>query len=296
MRTFAPALIIIVATVVAGGSQDGAIRPIAGGTFEASGAVGVANGVLFVDDGRPEELLWMALDDTGRQRSNVERVALGAAIPDMEGITTDGQYIYVVGSQSKKNAERAVGLARFTFDPKTKTVADMQTIPNLKGLIFDALPDVARAAGQKPGGLDIEGLAWDPAGRRLLLGLRSPAPNGNAVIIPATLKNPDGAFARENLSIAAGPVIRLPLAGAIRSLEFDAKAGEFTIISDGSTNGGSGFSYWRWSGRGVPSRLSVASPITDSTLKPEGIARVGVGPASYTLIVFDTSRYATISN
>ena len=43
------------------------IRPIIGGTFEASGVVNVpgSNGVLFVDDSRTTEILWMELAPDG---------------------------------------------------------------------------------------------------------------------------------------------------------------------------------------------------------------------------------------
>ena len=276
---------LVLASANTRGSDGDAALPIAGGTFEASGAVFVDEGVLFVDDGRPQELFWMALDAEGRQVGATETIPLTVAIPDMEGITTDGQHIYVVGSQSKKDSQRGAGLARFTFNAKTKRVSDVQSIADLKGLVFDALPDVQRAAGRKADGFNIEGLAWDPTGKRLLMGLRSPAPNGQALVIP--LHHAGGVFDRQRLTIARDDVITLPLGGGIRSIEFDEVAKGFRIIS--GTN--SEFAFWHWNGTATPRRETVVAQAADRALKPEGITRVGAGSASYTLVVFDTSRY-----
>jgi hypothetical protein len=73
------------------------------GIFEASGVVHApgTDGVLFVDDGRPDEIFWMRLDANGAKAGAVRPVPLGVNVVDLEGITTDGANFYVVGSQSK---------------------------------------------------------------------------------------------------------------------------------------------------------------------------------------------------
>ena len=61
-------------------ANNGPIVPIAGGTFEASGAVALDGGVLFVDDSRPDRLFWMAIDDEGRQKGTAEAIPLGVSV------------------------------------------------------------------------------------------------------------------------------------------------------------------------------------------------------------------------
>jgi hypothetical protein len=237
----------------------------------------------------------MTLDRGRRQSGHVDAIPLGARVRDMEGITTDGTYVYVVGSQSKKDSQPGVGLARFKFDPTSRHISDVQTVADLKSLVFSALPEVERAAGRKTDGFNIEGLSWDAQRRRLLLGLRSPTPNGHALIIPMTLRDADGPLTRDNLAIGTD-LIRLQIDGGIRSIEFDAVAGHFWIISGAAANREAGFAFWKWSGAGAPIRERVVAEITDRSVKPEGITRVRDGAESYTFVVFDTSRYTTITN
>ena len=59
-------ILVVIALVAASelvGEPSGP-RPIAGGTFEASGVIGVpgSNGALFVDDGQTNKIFWMELD------------------------------------------------------------------------------------------------------------------------------------------------------------------------------------------------------------------------------------------
>src|SRR5215216_6435396 len=86
----------------------------AGGTFEASGVAQVpgTDGVLFVDDGRPNEVFWMELGEDRKQSGAIKTIDIATNIIDLEGITTDGKYFYVVGSQSKSKGADLVGLAR----------------------------------------------------------------------------------------------------------------------------------------------------------------------------------------
>jgi Protein of unknown function (DUF3616) len=289
---------IVLATLVFAGSglqssNISAVFPIDGGTFEASGVVALSGGVLFVDDGRPDEVFWMPLDGAGRQTAPARSLNIGIPVHDKEGITTDGTHIYVVGSQSKKESAGGVGLVRFKFDAKTQQASDAQSIADLRGLIGRALPEVGRAAGKKEDGLNIEGLAWDAAGKRLLLGLRAPVIDGQALVIPMRVKHPDARFDAENVEIAANSAAKLPLGGGIRSIEYDAAAKDFTILSAGEGKSGT-FSLWRWNGSAAPQRRPLGAHVADRRAKPEGIARVTAGGSAYTFVVFDTSQYATL--
>jgi hypothetical protein len=64
-----------------------------GGTFEASGVAYVpgTDGVLFVDDGRPNEIFWMRLGSDRKQSGAIETIDIATSIIDLEGITTDAR-------------------------------------------------------------------------------------------------------------------------------------------------------------------------------------------------------------
>jgi hypothetical protein len=70
-------------------ASPGAGIPCDGGVYEASGVVQVpgTGGVYFVDDSRPGEILWMALDESGRQSGPIKPIEYGGSVADPEGIT-----------------------------------------------------------------------------------------------------------------------------------------------------------------------------------------------------------------
>jgi hypothetical protein len=106
------------------------MKSFAGGKFEASGVVHVpgTDSVLFVDDGRPGEVFWMQVDESGNQAGAVKPVRLGASVIDLEGITTGGSHYYVVGSQSKSKGSDREGLLQFKFDARRQQIEEVVSI------------------------------------------------------------------------------------------------------------------------------------------------------------------------
>ena len=126
----------------------------------------------------------------------------------------------------------------------------------------------------KEGGLNIEGLAWDPRRNRLLLALRSPIMDGHALARPAQAARPSGQFSIENLEVEGSRAIRMPLGGiGIRGIEFDARANVFRIISGASEDQGkTDFGLWEWNGDDQQPVLQETTRF-DNDLKPEGVAQ-----------------------
>jgi hypothetical protein len=147
----------------------------------------------------------------------------------------------------------------------------------------------------KKGGLNIEGLAWDPRQGRLLLGLRSPIIDGNALLVPLRLRDPRGAFTIDNLEVAGAGAIRLPLGGGgIRDIEYDERANLFRIISGAAEDQDqTDFSLWEWNGNEQQPALRETNRF-DESLKPEGVARVTAGGRDFIFIVFDSSGYTVM--
>ncbi|HYN84696.1 MAG TPA: DUF3616 domain-containing protein [Pyrinomonadaceae bacterium] len=268
-----------------------------GGTFEASGVAHVAgtDGVLFVDDGRTDEVFWMRLGEGGRQAGPIKAVGLGASVIDLEGITTDGSHFYVVGSQSKSEGGDLAGLVRFRFDAQGQRAGGVESISGLKRFLAENVAELRGMAERKykDGGINVEGIAWDARGRRLLLGLRSPVVDGHALVVPLRLRDPRAAFTSGNLEVEGAKAIRLPLGGAgVRSIEYDERAEAFRVITGAGPNAEKlDFKLWEWDGDAARPSLREAGTY-DRRLKPEGITRVSSGGRDFTFIVFDTSGYA----
>ena len=268
-----------------------------GGTFEASGVAHVpgTDSVLFVDDGRPNEIFLMQLGEDRKQAGAIKTINIATSIIDLEGITTDGEYFYVVGSQSKSKGADQAGLARFKFDTANQRAIDTQAASGLKKFLADNVDELRGLENTKynDGGINVEGIAWDPLNKRLLLGLRSPVVEGNALLVPLKLRDPKAAFSFDNLEVEGRKAIRLPLGGAgIRSIEYDESRKAFFLITGAGPNSEKmDFKTLEWSGNSATPALRELETF-DRRLKPEGITRVSTGGRDFVFIVFDTSGYA----
>src|SRR5688572_25970517 len=294
-------LLLLAAGIVLLGSPQAAapaaMTSFSGGTFEASGVVQVAgtDAVLFVDDGRPNEIFLMQLGEDRKQAGAIKRIDIATSIIDLEGITTDGEYFYVVGSQSKSKGTDQAGLARFKYDAASQRAAGTQAASGLKKFLADNVAELRGMENTKynDGGINVEGIAWDVQNRRLLLGLRSPVVEGHALVVPLKLRDPKAALSFDNLEVEGRKAIRLPLAGAgIRSIEYNESRKAFYLITGAGPNSEKmDFKTWEWSGEGATPTLRERETF-DRRLKPEGITRVSSGARDFIFIVFDTSGYA----
>jgi hypothetical protein len=281
-------------------SGGGGGTPFHGGEYEASGVIfvpGGTNAVLFVDDNRKDAVYWMQLDHSGSQFGEIKPVPLGVSVADAESITSDGPYYYVLGSQSHPKYGADNAWARFQFDPATHSVkGTTEIIRNLRPFLLDQIKEI-RGDGQRTaddGGLNIEGMAFDPIRKRFLLGLRAPLMSGNALVVPVTLKDPKGPFTLENLAV--GSSIQLPLGGqGIRDISYDPFLKSFLVISGAPEHGEkSSFKLWEWSG-------SDSSPASNddlreevslgSGIKPEGITHAVIEGKNFLFVVGDASQY-----
>ena len=272
----------------------GAETRLRGGTFEASGAAHVpdAQGILFVDDDRTREVMWLPFGSDGRAEPP-QRIRLTSEVVDPEGMTFDGRHHYLVGSQSKRTGSRGDGLVRFLFNAQTRRVEQVEAIKGLRAFLgthVAQLAGVERQTGDRS--LNIEAIAWDPAGERWLLGLRAPLVNGRALVVPIALADRNGEFSAANLVVPGGRAFELPLDGAgIRSLEFDSAIGAFRLITGAAMNEELlAFRLFTWRGPRENSAPALQKVFPAGT-KPEGITRLLIKGVSRTVVVYDGSGY-----
>lgn len=232
----------------------------------------------------------MRLGRDTKQAGEVVAVGLGVEVQDPEGITTDGSSFHVVGSQSKAKAGERSGLVRFRFDAARGRAEQVESLSGLKQFLAERVGELKGLGGgkAKEGGMSVEGLAWDPRGGRLLLGMRSPTPGGQALVIPLRPRDPRGALSYDNLEV--GETIRLPLGGlGVRGMEYDERPGAFRVISGAAEDQEKrDFGLWEWDGAGGLRETRKFG----RDLKPEGVTRAVAGGHEFLLVVFDSGGYS----
>ncbi len=166
--------------------------------FNASGVVEVGPGrFLFVDNHDPSALFELALDSDGNEAERISRRPFAGLaegeLRDPEGLArVDGgsetilvvaSSLCVLGANGSGRQQVCDGLVRVRYTPHGDLQA--QAMPGFRDWLLRQVPSIAEAAQREPdaGGLNIEGLAWDPRARTLLFGLRGPADRGIVTVI-----------------------------------------------------------------------------------------------------------------
>jgi hypothetical protein len=184
---------------------------------------------------------------------------------DLEGAARIGDRAFWIGSHGRnRNAKERLNRCRlFATDITLRDTAVTLTAVGkpCKSLLPALLNDrrfaqfhfdkAARLAPNESGALNIEGLAATAQGQ-LLIGFRSPIPQGQALLIP--LCNPNEVIAGQTPVL--DNAIQLDLGGlGIRDIAFFDRT--FIIIA-GPDHGGGPFAFYRWTGPGAaPERLAV---------------------------------------
>jgi len=268
------------------------------GSVEASGAAFAPglNGILFVPDSSKGDIAWMQLDENGKQVGDIKPIPLNVSFEDPEALTYGNSFFYLVTSQSNPSNGAQNAIVRFEINPETHTLRGQpEVITDFRSFLLQNVTTIATigAPDGRQGGLNIEGLAWDPNKERLLVGLRGPqigGPEGQAALVPIKLRDPRGKFTRENLRVDQPEVIVLSLGGqAVRDITYDPQLKSFLIIS-GVHEGGqrTNFGLWEWDGQSpTPIKLMTL----EDEQKPEGVTSVSINGHSYIFVVGDAGKY-----
>jgi hypothetical protein len=200
-----------------------------------------------------------------------------STLEDLEAVAVDDQgRIYAITSHSRKeNGKRADGREQFVrFGLEGQSVIDMQVVRGLRKQIkarHKSLKVATRIRDVKDdGGFNIEGLSFDAAKQKLLLGLRSPLAGSNAIVV--VMENPQAVFDNGEVPQFAKQLIELDLAGGgIRAMSYDPHLGGFLIISRKPEKS---FKLWLWSGAADKSPQRLKVPDLKNLRHAEGVTPV----------------------
>jgi hypothetical protein len=280
------------------------------GVYNASGVVPLADSrFIFCDNNSNDALFELNFTADGQKKGPLIRRPLQGlaanAIDDMEAMTlaeeNERRFIFVASSLFvKKNKggqplkAQPSGLLRVRVNPDDSLSAE--NMPGFRNWFIQHSPAIAASAARIPdaGGLNIEGLAWDPDRQALLFGVRTPLSANMPLVIPVQVKNIDGPWTTDNLKML--PPIRLLTEASeglqgIRSIEYVASRRAFLVIVGKATSGDKApFALYEWNGDhlGKLRRLSVSFA---EKMKPEGITSGTIAGKPALLFVDDGGGY-----
>jgi hypothetical protein len=271
--------------------------------FNASGVVQVGpRRFIFIDNHDSASFFEFDLDaDNAIQRIRRRRL-LGIGqeqLGDPEGLTgldVDGETILIAGSSlclvNGQHINDGLVRVRYTSD------GDLRAEPMLgfRSWMLSHVPSLAESGGRSPdaGGLNIEGLVWDPRARALLFGLRGPASPGRVTVIKVPIDAWRAPWMTTALSAPSVLVLRIPqskVRQGIRDISYDAQAGNFLILIGRSlSQGDEPFQLCAWDGSS--DRVTLSDLTFHRSMKPEGLTTFSSGGKKQIVVVDDRGGYA----
>jgi len=278
--------------------------------FNASGVVQVGQRRFVFIDNNDSAIFEFALDTDGTKVKRIRRRQLVGVskdqLRDPEGLTRvefDGSTyliaassLCVAGNDRSGRPQVNDGLVRVRYTPAGDLHAEAMS--GFRSWLLTHEPSLAEAGELEPdaGGLNIEGLAWDPRTSALFLGQRGPAKPGQITIIRIPV---DAGAARWTTASLKAPAIvraRVPESRAkqgIRDISYDEETGDFLMLLGRSVSRGkSPFQLCIWNTDSDD--VTLIDVAFHRSMKPEGITTFARGDKKKILLVDDAGGYAVL--
>lgn len=266
------------------------------GTCDASAAIALSGDLFVVASDEDNILRFYRPSQPGRPVQEFDLRPILSVKPkseaDLEGAARLGSRVFFITSHGRnaegKAAPNRHRLFAVEFTEKDDAVGVQPVGKPYINLVTDLANDpkyarfhlakAAELAPKSPGGFNIEALAATPDGT-LLIGFRSPIPDGRALLAP--LLNPNDVIAGQ--SPRFGEPLQLDLGGL--GLRDIASTAQGYYLLAGPAHGGNQSQLFFWAGGDATPR--IVSDVQFPKINPEGICFLGVGGGSDFLIVSD---------
>jgi hypothetical protein len=276
--------------------------------FNASGVVQVGpDRFLFIDNQDSSSFFEFTLDDDAEVKRIRRRRLVGVAegqFSDPEGLTRvdlDGETFLIAASSlcaehAKRPGRVSDGLVRVRYTPDGDLQAEAMS--GFRRWLLAHEPSLASACEQVPdaGGMNIEGLAWDPRAGALVFGQRGPADPGRFTVIQVPVDVGRAPWTTASLKAPSILHARTPEPGAalgIRDLTYDEQIGAFLVLLGRSiSRGDEPFQLCTWDGSSDD--VNPLDVVFHRSMKPEGITTFPRGDKKKVIIVDDRGGYAVL--
>jgi hypothetical protein len=276
-----------------------------GVSYNASGVVQVGpRRFVFVDNRDSSALYEFTLDADGAQVGPIERrplVGIGQGhLGDPEGLTRvdlNGEtFLVAASSLCLAGGNVNDGLVRVRYTPEGDLHAE--AIDGFRSwlLSHDHTLEESSAVEPDEGGLNIEGIAWDPSTNALLFGQRGPAEAARISMIHIPVDVGTTAWTTAALSPPTVLLARIPQSQrtqGIRDISYDDQTGDFLILLGRSLSGDDApFQLCAWTRGSDDVRLIDVK--FEKNMKPEGVTMFSSGGKRKILVVDDAGGYAVL--
>ncbi len=280
----------------------------------ASGIVPAADAkFMFVDNNVNESMFELNMMGDGQKNGPIVPHPMTGVtkgqFDDLEGFTLAEQngkrYLIATTSlfskSSKKNGEfgnQPSALVRVQESPDGTMTTDV--ISDFRDWFLKNVPDLGTAAILEPdeGGLNVEGLAWDPKNSSLLFGIRTPTKASQPLVVPVKVNDLAGAWTTTNL--VAQPAVHLAVEtetgdAGIRDITYDStRNGFLVLVGNATSQSRHPFQLYFWDGNAAGETKRFKDVWFDKGAKPEGIAHGTIGGKGAVVMTDDAGGYMVL--
>jgi hypothetical protein len=275
---------------------------------------------LFCDNNIGNTLFELRLNAQGTMRCRlidhpINGIGPGT-IDDMECMTVaegkNNRFILIAPSMSlvkkKKGARKKrkrgkespsrSGLLRITLTENDRLEGEV--VPDFRYWLIDHSLEIGKSFRHLPDdhGLNIEGLAWDPAKKALLFGVRTPTMDGKPLIIRVHVKNISGIWNLSNFEILPPVVLDTDDIGieqGIRSMDYDSSREAFlVVVGNAASLPKAPFMLYSWDGNARGSVQRFTGVEFDPKMKVEGVTHGTIEGRGTIIFVDDAGGYQVL--
>ena len=279
---------------------------------------------LFCDNDITDALFEMRLTRTGELSGRLIRHAISGVstryFDDFESMAIIGggeQYRIVIATSfslkirdahARKKSRRAKpAIERESLLRVTHTGAgglDAEIIPGFRSWLIEQTPDLGKRWRKSlrripdDGGLNIEGLAWDPARAELLFGLRTPVIGGRPVILRVHVKDIAGIWNLNNFVMREPVFLELPKSKGscgIRTMEYDHSRKTTLIVTGNAVSKSRApFMLYAWDGNTTGKVTPFEHVRFDKKFRVEGVTPGTIAGRPALIFVDDRGGYQVL--
>ncbi len=279
---------------------------------------------LFCDNNISDSLFEMRLNSQGNLTGPLIRHTISGVSSDfyedfesMAAVSAGGRDFLVLAtsfslkvrdSHARKKSlrgRRAIGRESLLRVTRTATRAHQaEIIPGFRTWLLENVPDLGKQWRKSwrripdDGGVNAEGLAWNPLTKELLFGLRTPVLDGHPIILRVRVKDIGGIWNLNNFEMLPPVILKLaPAAGerGIRTMEYDEASKRVLIVTGNARSGTKvAFEFYSWDGNAQGRVHRFDGVRFDPMFRVEGVTPGSIDGRAAMIFVDDRGGYQVL--